>query len=39
MRYAYLNSTHIGNAASAHRKVGNLFDVKLEAIDNLHRAG
>src|SRR6266699_732458 len=26
-------------AADAHRKVGNLFDVKLKAIDNLHRAG
>jgi uncharacterized radical SAM superfamily Fe-S cluster-containing enzyme len=29
----------IGNAANAHRAVGNLFDVKLKAIDNLHRAG
>ena len=28
----------IGNAANDHRAVGNLFDVKLKAIDNLHRA-
>jgi uncharacterized radical SAM superfamily Fe-S cluster-containing enzyme len=39
MRYAYLQFNGIGNAANAHRKVGNLFDVKLKAIDNLHRAG
>jgi tetraether lipid synthase len=39
MRYAYLQFDGIGNAANAHRKVGNLFDVKLKAIDNLHRAG
>ena len=25
--------------ANAHRKVGNLFDVKLRAIEHLHRAG
>ena len=36
MRYAYLQFDGIGNAANAHRKVGNLFDVKLKAIDNLH---
>src|SRR6266550_115189 len=29
----------IGNAANAHRKVGNLFDVKLRAIENLHSSG
>src|SRR5207302_1427915 len=29
----------IGNAANAHRMVGNLFDVKLKAIENLHKAG
>jgi len=29
----------IGNAANSHRKVGNLFDVKLQAIHNLHEAG
>src|SRR5207237_2920281 len=39
MRYAYLQFDGIGNAANAHRMVGNLFDVKLKAIDNLHRAG
>jgi uncharacterized radical SAM superfamily Fe-S cluster-containing enzyme len=29
----------IGNAANEHRKVGNLFDVKVRAIDNLYSAG
>src|SRR6478736_3767117 len=39
MRYAYLQFDGIGNAANAHRLVGNLFDVKLKAIENLHKAG
>src|SRR6184192_3984576 len=39
LRYAYLQFDGIGNAANAHRKVGNLFDVKLRAIHNLHEAG
>ena len=39
MRYAYLQFDGIGNAANSHRAVGNLFDVKLKAIDNLHKAG
>jgi uncharacterized radical SAM superfamily Fe-S cluster-containing enzyme len=39
MRYAYLQFDGIGNAANAHRAVGNLFDVKLKAIENLHKAG
>jgi uncharacterized radical SAM superfamily Fe-S cluster-containing enzyme len=39
LRYAYLQFDGIGNAANAHRKVGNLFDVKLRAIENLHEAG
>ena len=39
MRYAYLQFDGIGNAANAHRMVGNLFDVKLKAIENLHNAG
>ncbi len=39
LRYAYLQFDGIGNAANSHRKVGNLFDVKLQAIENLHRAG
>ena len=29
----------IGNAANSHRRVGNLFDVKLRAIENLYAAG
>ena len=34
-----LSVRRIGNAANAHRMVGNLFDVKLKAIENLHKAG
>jgi uncharacterized radical SAM superfamily Fe-S cluster-containing enzyme len=29
----------IGNYANSHRQIGNLFDVKLRAIENLHEAG
>ncbi|HXG92185.1 MAG TPA: radical SAM protein [Blastocatellia bacterium] len=39
LRYVYLQFDGIGNAANEHRKVGNLFDVKLRAIENLHNAG
>jgi len=39
LRYAYLQFDGIGNSANSHRKVGNLFDVKLRAIENLHEAG
>jgi uncharacterized radical SAM superfamily Fe-S cluster-containing enzyme len=39
LRYAYLQFDGIGNDANAHRQVGNLFDVKLRAIENLHEAG
>src|ERR1022692_2374272 len=39
LRYAYLQFDGIGNAANSHRKVGNAFDVKLQAIPNLHEAG
>ena len=39
LRYAYLQFDGIGNAANAHRRVGNLFDVKLQAIENLWNAG
>jgi 7,8-dihydro-6-hydroxymethylpterin dimethyltransferase len=39
LRYAYLQFDGIGNAANSHRNVGNLFDVKLRAIENLHQAG
>ncbi len=39
LRYAYLQFDGIGNAANEHRKVGNLFDVKLRAIENLYSNG
>ncbi len=39
LRYAYLQFDGVGNAANSHRKVGNLFDVKLRAIENLHSNG
>src|SRR5213078_1094942 len=39
LRYAYLQFDGIGNAANSHRRVGNLFDVKLRAIENLYAAG
>src|SRR3989449_2819332 len=39
LRYVYLQFDGIGNAANEHRKVGNLFDVKMRAIENLHAAG
>ncbi|MGH9764166.1 MAG: radical SAM protein, partial [Blastocatellia bacterium] len=39
LRYAYLQFDGIGNAANEHRKVGNLFDVKMQAIENMHKAG
>src|SRR5579862_4126633 len=39
LRYAYLQFDGIGNAANSHRAVGNLFDVKLRAIENLHKGG
>ncbi|HVB33113.1 MAG TPA: radical SAM protein [Patescibacteria group bacterium] len=39
MRYAYLQFDGIGNDANSHRHVGNLFDVKLRAIENMHEAG
>tara|TARA_B100001123_G_scaffold412301_1_gene509423 strand:+ start:9349 stop:11430 length:2082 start_codon:yes stop_codon:yes gene_type:complete len=39
LRYAYLQFDGVGNAANSHRLVGNLFDVKLQAIENLHKAG
>src|SRR4030081_1969735 len=39
LRYAYLQFDGIGNDANSHRQVGNLFDVKLRAIDNMHQAG
>src|SRR6185436_8538521 len=39
MRIAYLQFDGVTDAANAHRKVGNLFDVKLRAIEHLHAAG
>ena len=39
LRLVYLQFDGVSNEAHHHRKVGNLFDVKLRAIDNLHAAG
>ena len=39
LRYAYLQFDGIGNEANSHRAVGNLFDVKLRAIENLWKSG
>jgi hypothetical protein len=39
LRLVYLQFDGVSNEAHEHRKVGNLFDVKLHAIDNLHKAG
>ena len=39
LRLAYLQFDGIGNDKNAHRAVGNLFDVKLKAIEHLHAAG
>jgi len=39
LRYAYLQFDGIGNDANSHRQIGNLFDVKLRAIENMHEAG
>src|SRR5713226_9158388 len=39
LRYAYLQFDGIGNEANSHRLVGNLFDVKIRAIENLWSNG
>ncbi len=39
LRYVYLQFDGIGNDSNSHRKIGNLFDVKLRAINNLHESG
>ncbi|MGH9318091.1 MAG: radical SAM protein [Thermoanaerobaculia bacterium] len=39
LRFAYLQFDGVGNENNQHRKVGNLFDVKQRAIENLHKAG
>jgi uncharacterized radical SAM superfamily Fe-S cluster-containing enzyme len=39
LRFAYLQFDGVGNENNQHRKVGNLYDVKLRAIENLHKHG
>ncbi len=39
LRMAYLQFDGVTNKANSHRKIANLFDVKLRAIENLHAAG
>src|SRR5664280_1110796 len=39
LRLAYLQFDGVGNEHNNHRGVGNLYDVKLQALDNLHAAG
>ncbi|HEY6729074.1 MAG TPA: radical SAM protein [Polyangiaceae bacterium] len=39
LRLCYLQFDGVGNQANAHRKIGNLFDIKLRAIENLAAAG
>jgi len=39
MRLAYLQFDGVGDEANSHRKVRNLFEVKLRAIENLYAAG
>src|SRR5258708_24891738 len=39
LRMAYLQFDGIGNEANSHRKIGNLFHVKLRAIEELSRPG
>jgi uncharacterized radical SAM superfamily Fe-S cluster-containing enzyme len=39
LRYAYLQFDGVGNEANSHRAVGNLFDVKVQAIENLFNSG
>ncbi len=39
MRIAYLQFDGVSNESNEHRKISNLFDVKLRAITNLYNAG
>src|SRR5215471_12499819 len=39
LRFAYLQFDGVGNEHNQHRKVGNLYDVKMRAIENLHKHG
>jgi uncharacterized radical SAM superfamily Fe-S cluster-containing enzyme len=38
LRMAYLQFDGIGNEANSHRKIGNLFDLKIRAIEELSKA-
>ncbi|MDP2600718.1 MAG: radical SAM protein [Deltaproteobacteria bacterium] len=39
LRVAYLQFDGVSNDANQHRKIGNLFEIKCRAIENLHNAG
>jgi len=39
LSFVYLQLDGVGNEANSHRHVSNLFDVKLQAIENLYQAG
>ena len=39
LRFTYLQFDGIGNDANSHRHIGNLFDIKLKAIENIHSSG
>ena len=39
LRFVYFQFDGIGNDANSHRHIGNLFDIKLKAIENIHTAG
>jgi uncharacterized radical SAM superfamily Fe-S cluster-containing enzyme len=39
LRFVYFQFDGIGNDANSHRHIGNLFDVKLRSIENIHTAG
>ncbi|HUV14551.1 MAG TPA: radical SAM protein [Acidobacteriota bacterium] len=39
LRFVYFQFDGVGNDANSHRHIGNLFDIKLRAIENIHSAG
>ncbi len=39
LRFVYFQFDGVGNDANSHRHIGNLFDIKLRAIENIHTAG
>jgi uncharacterized radical SAM superfamily Fe-S cluster-containing enzyme len=39
LRFVYFQFDGVGNDANSHRHIGNLFDVKMRAIENIHSAG